>query len=99
MRRYTPGEPAAWTMCGRISLFHTGVTAVRQSSQPWLFQTSSDAISCTVVYLGPHHRLETSGTDVARNAPAQGQALVVVRVVELRLQLRRDGHPSDQEDR
>ena len=33
MRRYTPGEPSAWTMCGRISRFHTGVTAVRQSSQ------------------------------------------------------------------
>src|SRR5213080_139085 len=50
IRWYTPGDPAAWTMCGRISLFHTGVTAVRQSSQAWLCQTSSDAISWTVVY-------------------------------------------------
>src|SRR5205823_14995853 len=52
IRWYTPGDPAAWTMCGRISLFHTGVTAVRQSSQAWLCQTSSDAISWTVAYFG-----------------------------------------------
>src|SRR5919106_2868817 len=42
-----------------------------------------------------HGRGKAPRSNVARNAPAQGQALVVIGVIELLVQLYRDGHPSD----
>src|SRR5262245_44675142 len=47
----------------------------------------------------PHHCLKASRSYVAWNALAEAETLGVVCVVELLVELRRDGHPSDEEDR
>ena len=77
--RYTPGDPAAWTMCGRISLFHAGDG--RAPVVPGLAHARrrSDAISPVTSSGLSQHGLKAPGTDVAEYAGTRAIAHCYMR--------------------